>query len=107
MPMKRTCVLVLFLAAVSIVFTGCKAFPRERDNGQSLSLSLLPEERSQLKKPGLEWGLCLSGGGLRSSEYSMGVLKALYDANLLPRFDAISTVSGGGYAAYMVYANDV
>ncbi len=42
-------------------------------------------------------GLALSGGGIRSATFSLGVLQALAAAGLLRRFDYISTVSGGGY----------
>jgi hypothetical protein len=42
-------------------------------------------------------GLALSGGGIRSSTFSLGVLIALARRNLLPDFDYLSTVSGGGY----------
>jgi hypothetical protein len=42
-------------------------------------------------------GLGLSGGGIRSAAFNMGVLQALAGAGLLPRIDYLSTVSGGGY----------
>jgi len=61
------------------------------------------------------WALGLSGGGIRSATFCLGVLQALARARapdapaqqdaqqpalnqrLLPRFDYLSTVSGGGY----------
>lgn len=63
------------------------------------------------------WALALSGGGIRSATFCLGVLQALARApapgvapqprqdhqdtdlgkRLLPRFDYLSTVSGGGY----------
>lgn len=43
-------------------------------------------------------GLALSGGGIRSATFAIGVLQALADLKLLTRFDYLSTVSGGGYA---------
>lgn len=42
--------------------------------------------------------LCLSGGGIRSAAYSLGVIQALARKGLLARFHYLSTVSGGGYA---------
>jgi hypothetical protein len=42
-------------------------------------------------------GLALSGGGIRSAAFSMGVLQTLARSGLLPRIDYLSTVSGGGY----------
>jgi hypothetical protein len=42
-------------------------------------------------------GLAVSGGGIRSATFALGVLVALARRNLLPQFDYLSTVSGGGY----------
>jgi hypothetical protein len=42
-------------------------------------------------------GLALSGGGIRSATFSLGVLVALAGRGVLPQFDYLSTVSGGGY----------
>ncbi len=42
-------------------------------------------------------GLALSGGGIRSSTFCLGVMQALAHKNLLAKFDYLSTVSGGGY----------
>ncbi len=41
--------------------------------------------------------LCLSGGGIRSATFGLGVLQGLAKHNLLDQFDYLSTVSGGGY----------
>lgn len=43
-------------------------------------------------------GLALSGGGIRSATFAMGIMVALSKRGLLPQFDYLSTVSGGGYA---------
>jgi Patatin-like phospholipase len=43
--------------------------------------------------------LCLSGGGIRSAAFGLGVLQGLARLGLLHRFDYLSTVSGGGYIA--------
>ena len=42
-------------------------------------------------------GLSLSGGGIRSSTFNLGLLQGLHHQHLLPLFDYLSTVSGGGY----------
>ena len=42
-------------------------------------------------------GLALSGGGIRSAAFSLGVLQALYSCGLIRKIDYLSTVSGGGY----------
>lgn len=43
------------------------------------------------------WGLALSGGGIRSATFCLGLLTALAKRQMLLRFDLLSTVSGGGY----------
>jgi predicted acylesterase/phospholipase RssA len=42
-------------------------------------------------------GLALSGGGIRSASFALGVIQALHKKGWLQRFDYLSTVSGGGY----------
>jgi hypothetical protein len=42
-------------------------------------------------------GLALSGGGIRSASFCLGVLQALNAEGVLRKFDYLSTVSGGGY----------
>lgn len=44
------------------------------------------------------FGIALSGGGIRSATYNLGLLQALEQAGLLAKADYLSTVSGGGYA---------
>ncbi len=41
--------------------------------------------------------LCISGGGIRSATFGLGVLQGLAQQGLLGKFDYLSTVSGGGY----------
>lgn len=43
--------------------------------------------------------LCLSGGGIRSATFNLGVIQALTACGLLRRIDYLSSVSGGGYIA--------
>jgi patatin-like phospholipase len=43
--------------------------------------------------------LCLSGGGIRSATFNLGVIQQLARLGLLGRFDYLSSVSGGGYIA--------
>ncbi len=42
-------------------------------------------------------GLAVSGGGIRSATFALGVVQALAKQGQLKRFDYLSTVSGGGY----------
>jgi hypothetical protein len=83
-------------------------------------------ERAKARRVGLKlarpagheeipWALCLSGGGIRSATFCLGVLQGMartpapgspttgdsdhsdWHSSLLPQFDCLSTVSGGGY----------
>ena len=47
-------------------------------------------------------GLALSGGGVRSATYGLGLIRGLAQRGLLPRIDYLSTVSGGGYVGAML-----
>ena len=42
-------------------------------------------------------GLALSGGGIRSASFALGVLQGLVSQDVFKRIDYLSTVSGGGY----------
>jgi hypothetical protein len=42
-------------------------------------------------------GVCLSGGGIRSATFNLGVIQGLAQLGLLPCIDYLSSVSGGGY----------
>ena len=52
----------------------------------------------------VDWGIALSGGGLRSAAFSIGAMKALYDLDIMDDVDVISSVSGGGYASFWLYS---
>ena len=41
--------------------------------------------------------LCISGGGIRSATFGLGILQGLARCGLLEKFHFLSTVSGGGY----------
>src|SRR5215475_1353078 len=41
--------------------------------------------------------LCISGGGIRSATFGLGILQGLARCGLLDRFHYLSSVSGGGY----------
>lgn len=45
------------------------------------------------------YGLALSGGGIRSATFNLGILQGLAKQNLLCKVDYLSSVSGGGYVA--------
>jgi hypothetical protein len=41
--------------------------------------------------------LCISGGGVRSATFALGVIQGFVEQGVLADFDYLSTVSGGGY----------
>jgi hypothetical protein len=47
-------------------------------------------------------GLALSGGGIRSATFCLGVIQFLAERELIKDFDYLSTVSGGGYTGTFV-----
>jgi len=59
----------------------------------------LEEERKRLGYARNQRGiaLCLSGGGIRSATFSLGVIQSLAKLGWLEKFTYLSTVSGGGY----------
>jgi hypothetical protein len=54
----------------------------------------------------LNWGLAMSGGGIRSAAVNIGVLKALYDLKVLDSIQIMSSVSGGSYALGWFFSNE-
>lgn len=77
-----------------------KEVPVDFSNVFAAEQKLLTERRKELGfgvplEQGL-LGLSLSGGGIRSATFCLGVLQAL-GAERLERFDYLSTVSGGGF----------
>ncbi len=80
---------------------GDEAWARNKDersqNLRSLYDRIGEPESARGVKPLV--ALCLSGGGIRSATFNLGVLQALARIGLLGRFDYLSSVSGGGYIA--------
>ena len=54
------------------------------------------EEEGKVGHPGLV-GLALSGGGIRSATFNLGVIQALKNSGVFDSIHYLSTVSGGGY----------
>ena len=50
-------------------------------------------------------GIALSGGGIRSATFNLGVLQGLQELDLLRHVDYLSTVSGGGFIGSWLVAN--
>ncbi len=47
-------------------------------------------------------GLALSGGGIRSASFNLGLLQSLQKYEIFQKVDYLSTVSGGGYVGSLV-----
>ncbi len=76
-------------------FEAIHAKPRAAATAQGPDASLHAYYSAALATP--QAALCLSGGGIRSAAFSLGVLQALARSKLLTSFHYLSTVSGGGY----------
>lgn len=94
------------------------------DTGPKSGATVLAEELRILRSPPVDTGagqavatesevravnfergtaaLCLSGGGIRSASFCLGVVQGLAKRGLLSKFDYLSTVSGGGYLGAML-----
>lgn len=74
----------------------------DRDPSVSSTLTSTSATSSTIQKPLTAFeaatvGLALSGGGIRSASFNLGVLQALAQQKLISNLDYLSTVSGGGY----------
>jgi predicted acylesterase/phospholipase RssA len=58
---------------------------------------LLEDRNPQAREGDRLTGLALSGGGIRSATFNLGVLQGLARHGILKQFDYLSGVSGGGY----------
>jgi len=66
------------------------------------------ELRLKTPTPGrVSFGIALSGGGSKSAAFATGVLTSLAEMGLLDNADYISSVSGGGYAAYYYFTHRI
>ena len=73
---------------------------QEAERRNEGSQFLTPEKSDRIFKAAHDEelvGLAFSGGGIRSATFNLGVLQGLATLGLLPMFDYLSTVSGGGY----------
>src|SRR6185503_13479834 len=70
----------------------------QRGNGTGLGYekSIMPKGKN-LAACSTRSALCLSGGGVRSATFNLGILQGLARHGLLGKFDYLSTVSGGGF----------
>jgi len=114
----------LLAGAVILAGYGCSAVNILRDDRHVRGFNYTPVKASETKLANekflyryrTEWqfnrrhqdrppGLCvaMSGGGMRSASYNIGVLQGLYRIGVLDEVDILSSVSGGGYALSWYY----
>lgn len=93
------------LALLCITTAAC-ASPYKRPKGIAPLQTNGDAERDLLAERGNDRSLALSGGGIRAAYYSIGAMKALYDDGWLQEVDVLSSVSGGGYAAYWLLSSE-
>jgi choline dehydrogenase-like flavoprotein len=77
--------------------TEAAAVRRRREKARVDSEATSEPREAEDELPPRTVGLALSGGGIRSSTFALGVLQALAGRNRLREVDFLSTVSGGGF----------
>lgn len=105
---KDSVIFALVLAFCVQIAAAQTVIEQDKNDGTSVSIKKEPDPRETTKifparKGRVNLGLALSGGGIRSAVFSIGVMKALYDLNILDDVDVISSASGGGYASYWLF----
>ncbi len=119
MTTKLNQILNISLLTAIIASAGCETYRPERAiiRGLQEPNSVAANNAAVLAQYKDEWqynrngftneppwlGLALSGGGMRSGSFSIGILHGLADIGVLTNIDLISSVSGGGYAASWFY----
>jgi len=95
----------MYMCFILCFFLGCTSIStNNKSNNLDFKVDVLNSERDYLKKNPEEYlGLSLSGGGIRSSSFSIGLMAGLSKEDILGDFDYISSVSGGSYAAFWYY----
>lgn len=94
----------LFLVGLCLFFAGCGTQPLPGAITQAAYLQQGIEARTHSKGTAPRLGLAMAGGGTKAANFSIGVLQGLTESEVMNRVDAISTVSGGGYAALWYFS---
>jgi hypothetical protein len=75
-----------------------RAYPPELREAELKALRERREAAGEAEGPAArQVGFGISGGGVRSATFALGVFQALARARLIRKIDFLSTVSGGGY----------
>lgn len=105
----RSCIVTV---AILLGWQSCSALPVPpfHHEGAILVQNAEPDRRKEWsfnhgsKTEPPRFCVALSGGGIRSAAFAIGVLRGLHRKELFAPLDIISSVSGGGYAAGWLYA---
>lgn len=92
------------LIAICLLVSGCSTQPLPGALTQPEYLQQGIEVRTHSKGTAPHLGLALAGGGTKAADFSIGVLQGLTEAEIMDQVDAVSTVSGGGYAALWYFS---
>ena len=107
-PINRKRPLTLPIPSNSTASCGRSCRPSSRSSPRDTAAPPpLEEIYNRIGRPGQQEPLsaiCLSGGGIRSATFNLGVLQHLAHLGILQRFDYLSSVSGGGYIASWLQA---
>jgi hypothetical protein len=96
---------IIFLYYISVVIKPDSAI-RENDIKSDIFPKILKDKEEELIKlrrsranitNSQSIGMAISGGGIRSATFGLGIIQALSKLNILTKIDILSTVSGGGY----------
>ena len=71
--------------------------PNKSVDAATKANDVINAEKEYLKKDDKLSALAISGGGIRSASFGLGVMQGLVKFNILQEIDYISSVSGGGY----------
>ncbi len=75
-----------------------KALTGKRDPGIGFDeIHKIEKQNLGLATTASSTGLALSGGGIRSASFGLGVIQALLEHGIMQEIEYLSTVSGGGY----------
>lgn len=96
MTLRKVAASALFCAGMTCI----SGYAEQMVVDNAFDPAIYETELAAIDKDAYEWGVALSGGGLRSSLFAYGAMKALYDLGILENIDVISSVSGGGYTAF-------
>lgn len=93
-------------SVIGFVFmiTSCAAVPPPDEIEPKKYFNEGTDIRKASKGKAPQLGLALAGGGTKAGDFSIGVLQGLTEAGIMDQVDAVSTVSGGGYAALWYFA---